>query len=227
MDTMVVLVPSRTRPANIARLMQAWADTGATAELVVLVDDDDPTLEEYRALDWREGFVLNVGKRQRIGPLLNEWAPLFVTRYDVVGFMGDDHCPRTIGWDKRILEASTPWTVVYGDDLFQGENLPTAVFMGSGLIGSLGWFNPPGLDHLYLDDSWKLIGDRLGTLTYLPDVVIEHVHYLNGKAPVDALYQEVNDPNMYSHDQHVYVTWANGPAMDDINRVAAEMEASR
>jgi hypothetical protein len=137
--------------------------------------------------------------------------------------MGDDHCPRTPGWDEKILEASTPWTVVYGNDLFQGQNLPTAVFQGAGLIRTTGRFNPPGCEHLYLDNYWKTLGDRLGTLTYLDDVIIEHVHYMAGKAVEDDLYREVNSPTMYDHDATAWATYANGPMQADLDRVKAAM----
>lgn len=218
--SLVVLVPSRNRPGNIGRLRQAWADTGATAELVVLVDDDDPELAGYRALGLDR---LIVGPRRRIGPLLNDWAPVFAQTHDVVGFMGDDHCPRTAGWDARVLAASTPWTVVYGDDLLQGARLPTAVFMGSAVVRTLGWMNVPGCQHLYLDNGWKSIGEALGTLTYLPEVVIEHLHYLKGKAAQDALYREVNSHAMYEADSRAFRLWAEGPARADLARVREAM----
>jgi len=220
--SMVVLVPSRGRPRNIDRLRQAWADTGATADLVVLVDDDDPTRDEYAALDLP---ALHIGPRQRIGPLLNDWAPRLARSYDVVGFMGDDHVPRTQGWDALVLEASTLWTVVYGNDLLQGENLPTAVFQGAGIIRTLGQFCEPGALHLYLDNYWRTLGERLGTLRYLPDVIIEHVHYINGKAPEDALYAEVNAPSMYEHDGAAWTAYASGAMGDDLDRVRAAMGA--
>jgi hypothetical protein len=220
---MVVLVPSRNRPASVARLLQAWADTGATAALVVLVDDDDPDLPGYTALDIP---TLHIGARRRIGPLLNDWAPLYAATHDVVGFMGDDHVPRTPGWDQTILDNSTPWSVVYGDDLFQGQRIPTAVFMGSALIRELGYFNPPGCDHLFLDNAWKSYGTTLDTLTYLPDVVIEHVHYMANKATEDGLYREVNAPAMYDHDRAAYAAWQSGAAIDDLARVLDAMKES-
>jgi len=219
METLLVIVPSRTRPHNIARLQQAWTDTGATADLLVLVDDDDPELAGYEAL----GVSLVVGPRQRIGPLVDQYAVAAAKDYDVVGFMGDDHCPRTPGWDARIREASTPWSVVYGNDLFQGENLPTAVFQGSGLIRTTGRFNPPGCEHLYLDNYWKTLGERLGTLTYLDDVIIEHVHYMAGKAVEDDLYREVNSPTMYDHDATAWAAYANDGMQADLDRVKAAM----
>ena len=225
MTEMLVIVPSRSRPHNIARLVSAWRDTQANADLLVLVDDDDPTLPDYEALvvDWTPGHRIVAGPRQRIGPLVNEWAMRLVDDYDVIGFMGDDHAPRTPGWDATIAEHSTPWSVVYGNDLFQGENIPTAVFMGTGLIRELGYFNPPGCEHLYLDNAWKLYGQYLGTLVYLPDVVIEHVHYLRGLAPEDDLYREVNAPSMYAHDQRAFGEWANHQAAVDLDRVKAAM----
>jgi hypothetical protein len=223
MAGMVVLVPSRTRPGNIARLLQAWADTGATADLVVLVDDDDPELAGYFEATAGSVADLVVGPRQRIGPLVDHHAVALAATFDVVAFMGDDHCPRTDGWDARILEASTPWTVVYGDDLFQGENMPTAVFMGSQLIRKLGYFNPPGLDHLFLDNGWRHCGKALGTLTYLPDVVIEHVHYMANKVETDSLYQEVNSSHMYHHDRDAFHAWLADRAPADLDRVKAAM----
>ena len=66
--------------------------------------------------------------------------------------------------------------------------IPTAVFMGAGVIRELGYFNPPGCTHLFLDNAWRHYGEALGTLRYLPDVIIEHLHFLAGKAAKDALY---------------------------------------
>lgn len=221
--SMIVLVPSRTRPDNIRRLIEAWSETGAVADLRVLVDSDDPSLDEYRAIRGPSFYSLNVGPRQRIGPLLNAFAPMVADFFDVVGFMGDDHVPRTPGWDARIAEASSPWSVVYGNDLFQGERIPTAVFMGSALIRELGYFNPPGCQHLFLDNAWKHYGEALGTLAYLPDVVIEHVHYMAGKSTEDALYREVNSGAMYDHDRAAFTRWRNEQAGADLDRVREAM----
>ena len=46
----VWICPSRNRPANIARLLNAWDDTRAQSDLVVAVDDDDDQLAAYREL---------------------------------------------------------------------------------------------------------------------------------------------------------------------------------
>ncbi len=220
---MCVLVPSRGRPSNIARLAEAWFTTGAVAHLVVCVDSDDPELPGYQHVADDYGFALRVGAPSRIGPILNDVAPALAPGYDVVGFMGDDHLPRTVGWDAEIEAASTPWTVVYGNDLLQGRNLATAAFLGTGIVQTLGKFVPHGFEHLYLDNFWMALGRGLGTLTYLDHVVIEHMHFLNGKAPQDALYTEVNSAGMYARDGQRWADYEATGLADDIAACRAAM----
>jgi hypothetical protein len=225
--SMCVLVPSRGRPSNIARLAEAWFTTGAEAELVVLIDDDDPELDGYENLADDYGFTLIIGEPSRIGPILNRHAADYAERCDVVGFMGDDHLPRTERWDVALEAAAGRWGVAYGNDLLQGANLATAVFIGSGIVGTLGYYVPPGLKHLYFESPWMTWGRALDSLTYLDDVVIEHLHYINGKAEQDDLYREVNADSMYSHDGARWAEYANdGELLADVQRLIAARDAA-
>lgn len=196
MDRMAVFVPSRGRPHNIAQLIEAWQATFSWyADLIVALDEDDPALPAYLALDgWNGTWASNVvGPRRRLGPTLN-WLAENFPGYDIIGFMGDDHRPRTPRWDEMIVSVLKQMGtgIVYGDDLLQHERLPTAVFMTADIAKTLGWMCAPGLIHMYLDDSWKAIGEGMGRLSYLPNIVIEHVHPEAGKAPTDAGYAEAN-----------------------------------
>lgn len=225
--TMCVLVPSRGRPSNITRLASAFATTNATASLVVAVDSDDPTLADYRIASEGYGFDLVVGTPSRIGPIMNDNAPALAEAFDVVGFMGDDHLPRTEGWDVTMEAATGRWGVAYGNDLLQGANLATAVFIGSGIVSTLGYYVPPGLKHLYFESPWMAWGRALGSLTYLDDVVIEHLHYINGKAEQDDLYREVNADSMYAHDGARWSDYAHGGELAaDCARLIAARDAS-
>lgn len=195
---LAVIVPTRGRPQNAARLAQAFRDTDALDALPVFVaDSDDPELPAYRGL-------LDAGALPRlmITPqgmkgmclALNYAARRYAELYEAVGFMGDDHLPRTTGWDSAVMDAldSLEPRIVYGNDLLQGPNLPTAVFMQSRMIKSLGFMAPREMQHLYLDNFWKALGEHLNGLTYLPDVIIEHLHPVNGKAEWDERYRAVN-----------------------------------
>ena len=217
--SMCVVVPSRGRPHNIARLAEAWFTTGAEATLLVCVDNDDPELAAYEALSTDLDFDLVVGAPSRIGPILNAICPVVADEVDVVGFMGDDHLPRTEGWDARLEEAAGRWGVSYGNDLLQGERLATAVFIGSGIVSTLGYFVPPGLKHLYFESPWMAWGRAVDRLTYLDDVVIEHLHFVNGKAEADALYADVNSNAMYAHDGARWAQYEAGELPRDVARL--------
>ena len=200
----VYLVPSRGRPHNIEQLVDAWDTTrNGDASLVVAVDDDDTRLDDYRALDLPEWAELVVGPRLRLGGTLNALTPELAGRYAGVGFMGDDHRPRSLRWDLEVactLE-DTPGAVVYGNDLIQGAALPTAVLLDSRIITALGYFVPPGMLHLWLDNYWLELGRRLGTLRYLDAVVIEHVHPITGRAAWDDSDRENNSDATWTADE--------------------------
>ena len=223
MSRMAVFVPSRGRPQNIADLVQSWRETAAgAADLVVRVDDDDPQLPAYRALEiWHEPWAwLLTGPRLRLGPTLNELAAEY-GEYTAIGFMGDDHRPRTPKWDGQILDVLQQLGsgIVYGDDLLQHERLPTAVFMTSNIAGALGYMCPPGLLHLFLDDAWKALGEGMARLRYLPGVVIEHLHPVAGKAAEDDGYREVNSDERYTADGAAFEIWKRDVLPAAINRL--------
>jgi len=201
-----VLVPSRGRPGNIEQLIDAWVSTaaGGYAELVVIVDDDDPHVAAYQAVDYPAEFAeLVIGPRLRLGGTLNHYAPAAAYRSLAVGFLGDDHRPRSMRWDQTIYEtvAAGRHVVAYGNDLIQGPALPTAVFLSSSIINTVGYFVPPGMTHLFLDNYWRRLGETLGSLRYLPDVIIEHVHPIAGRAAWDDGYTEVNAPAVWTADE--------------------------
>lgn len=206
---MAVIVPSRSRPDNIKLLVESFIETSAQSDLVIGLDDDD--YQHYEVLDCPPGFhiIYNVDVRIRMGPTLNRIALDYATRYRYLGFMGDDHRPRTPGWDQRIIETleAMGTGIVYGDDLYRGGELATAVFMTSNIVETLGYMVPPGLIHLYIDNAWMALGTGAGVLRYLPEVVVEHMHPAVSKAPWDAGYEEVNSVAMYASDEATYQAW--------------------
>lgn len=221
---LVVIVPSRGRPGNIARLIEAWkTTTTAAARLLVVIDDDDPHLAQYTQLDWQPGTTLWIGPRMRLCGTLNDTVTRLKDTPRAVGFMGDDHLPRTQGWDTAILDALTEFGsgIAYGNDLLQGERLPTAAFITADIVRTLGWMVPPGLIHLYADDAWLALGQAMGRLRYLPDVVIEHLHPDAGKAGRDAGYDEANAPAVGTADKATFEAWRADGLPSDLQRLRA------
>ena len=202
---MCVVVPSRGRPENAERLAQAFKDTGAEADLYIVIDNDDPKWNEYAKSENYKKLPAD-NKTGGCAKSLNTGAVLLldITKYalyDYFVFMGDDHLPRTPGWDKAFIQALGHNTgIVYGNDLLQGANLPTAYGMSRDLVNELRGMTFPGCIHLFFDNFVKQLGLDLEYLKYLPDVIIEHMHPIAGKAEMDEGYERVNQPKWYEKD---------------------------
>lgn len=222
---MLYICPSRGRPDNVARLLRGWEDTRTFAHLLIALDEDDPELLGYSELlmnyvdkNGTEPYWLHweVRPRMRLGGTLNYWAVSpEAAPYSILGFLGDDHLPATPAWDSHVeaaVDSMGGIGVVYGNDLLQGANLPTAVAISSNIIHTLGYYVPIGQTHLYLDDYWKFLGQQIGRLRYLPDVVIEHLHPVAGKAEWDDRYREVNAGEVYEEDFHTFEAWKRDQA---------------
>lgn len=209
--------------------MCQWYATEANATLIVAVDDDDPELSGYRDLfsvAHDDRYQLVVGPRLRLAGTLNAVVMSHIMRAgtldtDIIGFMGDDHRPRTMHWDATVNDVFKQWPhcVVYGNDLLQGMNLPTQVFMSAGIIKTLGYMVPPGFVHMYLDNVWKTWGQTTNRLVYLHDTIIEHMHPVAGKADWDERYIEVNAGQQYADDAAAFETYVAERLGDDVAKL--------
>ena len=202
---MCVVVPSRGRPENADRLAKAFIDTNTEADLYFVVDNDDPRWDDYTRHDNYKVLPAD-NKTGGCAASLNTGAVMLldITKfplYDYFVFMGDDHIPRTQNWDKAFIQALGHNTgIVYGDDLLQGANLPTAFMMNRELVNELRGMTFPGCIHLFFDNFVKQLGLDLECIKYLPDVIIEHLHPVAGKAEMDEGYARVNQPKWYEQD---------------------------
>lgn len=202
------VVPSRGRPENAYRLAQAFLDTKAEADLYFVIDNDDPKWSAYVKHEDEKNYKCIPAENKTGGcaKSLNDGAVMLLDIikypvYDYFIFMGDDHLPRTQGWDKAFMEAIGFDTgFAYGNDLLQGANLPTAYAMSRDLVLELQGMTFPGCIHLYFDNFVKQFGLDLRCLKYLPNVIIEHLHPVAGKADMDEGYERVNQPKWYEQD---------------------------
>ncbi len=216
MRDLVVVVPTKGRPDNALALSRAFGETcEVDTRLVLVIERDELELYEGVAPQYGTDVVLadatpHPKRRGCVAPL-NEVALRFLDDPEppfALGFMGDDHRPRTKGWDRRYVEALAELGtgLVYGNDLVQGRRLPTQVAMTSDIVAELGWMAPPDLRHLYVDNFWLQLGEAAGCLAYLDDVVIEHLHPAAGTAVEDDGYRAVNSSLMWALDRGSWFT---------------------
>ena len=206
--TMAIIVPSRGRPQNIIELQEALKETMTESPLFVICDHDDPELKEYEKI--AENLMVFRRESKGMAAPLNKAVRKLLREHSFThfAFLGDDHRPRTHRWDQAWIDIlEDRGGLVYGDDLFQRENLPTAVGMEGIIAAELDGMVPEGFIHLYLDNFWKRLGEDIGRLFYLPDCIIEHCHPLTGKSQVDEGYVRVNSQSIYEADGKRFVEY--------------------
>lgn len=211
MTQVTMLIPSRARPDSVDRQADAWRATDPLNEamLVWVLDEDDPAADAYRFKLAQYPWMHSIWLRQWMPMVkkLNLVAPGIAT--DVVGFMGDDHLPRTSGWAAALAAAHILHApgIFYGRDGLQDMKLPTWWAMSAEICRRLNRMVPADVDHLYCDNSILELGKAARCIRYLPSILIEHMHPVAEKAEWDQGYRRVNDPSQYESDRKAFLYW--------------------
>lgn len=223
MTDLVVIVPSRGRPEAARELTDAFDLTCTTDTRLIFAIDKRDVAGIYgyphssrASTQWQESTSMVEALNLAVRDLLRESQPF------AIGFMGDDHRPRSRGWDEAYLtELHRLGTgMVFGDDLLQGGKLPTQIAMTSDIPQALGYMAPPCLTHLYVDNYWRDLGQRAHCMTYLKDVTVEHVHPVSGKVEWTPGHRRVNTNEMYQADSNAYNAFvAAGHLTQDVETV--------
>lgn len=176
MRDLAILTPSRGRPWHMQRLMTALADHNRLdTDLYVAVDDDDPRLDDYKNLGLDH---LEIAPRATLTELTNKMAAGVAGRYRFLASLGDDHVPRTEGWDRELcgsIDAMGGTGFAYAE----GSRwvIPEAVVMSSDIFYALGWMANPRCMHYKIDDTWLELGTAARCIAYRHDVLVEHMQF--------------------------------------------------
>jgi hypothetical protein len=228
---LLVIVPSRARPGRLEVMLDAALSLSeAQTDIAVAYDDDDPRKDAYLALPARgPRCTWHQGPRDTFSGWVNKIAVPAAGSYRALASLGDDHVPRTQGWDRLLLEAIDAMGgtgIAYGNDMHQGGQLATSVVMSSDIVTALGWMSLPGCAHYHVDDAWVCLGRDAGCLAYLPDVIIEHCHPAWGSAAWDETY--ATEAGRGPADQAAWGEWFFGGGKDAaVSAVAALVAAGR
>lgn len=194
-------LPSRGRPDNIKRFFEAYRDTEATTPGVLWLDDDDS--HNYHDIEFPEGWDRLVMPRMGgTGKMTNKFYELYPNE-PWYGLIGDDVLPRTKHWDKLLVEAAGLDGLAYANDLLRGEAHAAHPVVGGRLVRKLGWLALPGCDRTYIDDALMFAAKKEGKCKYVPEVVLEHLHFSVGKSEFDDTYQKSHGDN----DRRIFEAW--------------------
>ena len=233
---LAVLVPSRGRPDNLARLIAEVHRTArGRTHVLAGVDQDDPRLKDYiklrRTVMAPGDFIYTSDKtfhgddgksmlRMNLVEWTNHLAHLAKGKYRFYASLGDDMVPRTPGWDVKLMGAieedfggtgiSYPWDGVRDD-------IPEAYVISADLVETLGWVMQPSLLHFYNDNVWADIGHGAGCIRQLRGVVVEHLNAGMGRAQADQTAREAGKG--IPGDQAAYNAWCTTRRASDVQIV--------
>jgi hypothetical protein len=141
-------------------------------------------------------------------------------RYEFVSVTNDDFVYKTEGWDEIFIDTlkRKGGGIAFGNDGSSNKHLPSTCIMSRLIPDTLGWIQLPELTHLCGDMVWQYIGQQLNAIYYHPQVNIEHMHYLYGKADAKD-YEYTNSRYMYLKDNDIFQEWLLHKSYDDINKI--------
>jgi len=221
MKEMIILVPTRGRPSNAVELLAEHDKLSTHSDILFIIDANDPEHDQYEFEVGADKCMTIENETRGMAYPINKAANAIVkeNKYQYFAFLGDDHRPRTAGWDGILIQAMQRRpSMAYSNDLLQGERLPTMITMTSDIVAALNGMVPPKMKHLYLDNFWKKLGQDLGALTYLDHVIVEHMHPVAGKAEWDEGYKEVNATEIYAFDALAYQNYIQSEAYELLKR---------
>ncbi len=222
------LVPSLDRIGQLIDFFQAYKDTNSSTPGMVLVDQGDYISKQakYMALELPDGWSIRQTTGVTMGDKCREvWDE--VKGLDWVGLLNDDHRPRTMEWDKKILAHLNGNNIIGTNDgpspdkpWMAPKKLCGATCWSGNVLRTIGWMFPARLNHLFIDDVWEQLAGPAQCAQIIMDVCVEHVHaYKDGEK--DATFEKVNSSDSWQHDHAVFQDWIKNDAAKDIARLMA------
>lgn len=228
-ETISIIVPTRKRTKDLARLLLSIIDTAEeikNVEICARVDVDDPeSIMTLVSFADRVRVKISVGLRQVChGNLWNDaWR---ICTGDVLQMSSDDFVYRTKGWDKEVLKEINKFpdkiAFVYGEDGFQHGKLGTHFFIHKRWAEAIGGFVQMHTNVFYHDTWNDVLATKVGRRVYRPDLMFEHLHWAAGKSVRDDVTKEAKKK---SHgDTAIWDANWQGPAMQqDYEKLKAVM----
>lgn len=191
-----LLLPTRGRTSLVTRLFESIAKNTYhldQVEVVLYVDEDDLESHDLNSVDFR---VVRI-----IGPALSmggyNSACLNKAQGDVLILANDDMVIQTTGWDDRVRALNVEFEghiyLGYANDLFKKSRFCTFPIISRRTCELLGNPYPAAYQRFFIDVHLFDIFKRLqhagfDCIRFCDDLVFEHCHYNNGKAPYDETY---------------------------------------
>lgn len=194
MNTNLVICPTISRPEQCTRMLNSFYRNSVESDIILLT------------------------AKRSITELING---VNYDAYKYVCVTNDDFIYHTHGWDRKLINVIERKGngFAFGDDGSGNKHLPTTCIMPTTIPRALGWIQLPGLKHLCGDMVWQTLGKMINGLYYVPEVKIEHKHFLFNKANKED-YLISNSREMYESDNKTFQKWLLNECTKDVAKLA-------
>ena len=206
-----LLCPSRGRPRQARELKESFDQTtSGEAELIFLVDVDDPTLADYPL-----PFNAWQPTGDPTGPL-NRAA--LRSMASIVGFCGDDSRMETPGWDLMVERALREPGFCWGNDGTGPSAWPSTCFISKEIVWALGWMVPPALRRGFFDVVWAEIAHSTNTAHVIP-AMFRHDNSAGDPTSPNFRPEAQVPPEVIAADEAAYKEWHKNEAISDVRKI--------
>ena len=197
-----LLCPTRNRPDGLERMWNSAIECASEPnkiELTLYIDDDDQS-SILKSKDLADSFgdQINVtvgAKGDQIYSNLHNIC-CSKSRSDILFSCADDLIFRTKGWDVAAINQFEiiPDKIAFAfpNDGHWGAELGTHGFFHRRWFQTLGYLSPPVFTVDYSDNYIADISRAVGRYMYMPEVLIEHMHWTFGKSAFDQTAKEAH-----------------------------------
>jgi hypothetical protein len=213
---LLTICPTKSRVGMFKQMYVSWKETKSErTDIIVSLDEDDKQIKEYTVFLLKEGIPFFISLDKTLTEHINNCYHA-MPYYDYYHLTNDDVVYHTDGWDKMLVEPiSKRPGISFPNDGIQNSNLCTFPVISGEIADAVGWLQQPRLKKLCGDVVWKTIGERADCLFHVPQVNIEHRHWINGKRVQD----EQDYQATYQHDLMKQMDWFANDAITDIRKV--------
>jgi hypothetical protein len=206
------------------------ATKGPNTKMIVYLNDDDPTVGAYD-LPPSDDIKVLVGPRQYIAQTFNQFC---LVPADYYANLNDDHLFVTDKWDEKLIEINeremNGWGIACANDKLTDWAIhphPSGCVISGKATRALGWIAPPGTRHIGIDVIQGRLFGSLGLLRFVPEIVIEHRHWVNGMRPMDDNYRWVYGREEQDHGDEAVREYLYGQYKKDQHFLKLQMEMEK
>lgn len=199
---------TRGRPHFLVEFIECWHNTKASYPLTLLIDDDDPRIDEYKAITYPKNWIVLYNESAKPVGKYKNWLKDNM-HHDFYGILADDIRVKTVEFDKILVAAAKNNQIAYPNDCIQFERLCTHPVIGGDLVRATGWLLHTDFHHFYTDNVWMFIGHHTNKLHYFADVICQHIHPCVGTRDADETTLSIGTD--LSPDCKIYTNWVNDP----------------